>query len=72
MNEDKEKPRTGGEKLVKANNRSVSKRDEAAIQAILGDRLRSYYEDVAREPVPDRFVDLLNRLDSEKPKPEDG
>lgn len=68
MTENSDKTKLGRGKPAKISTRSVSKRDEAAIQAILGDRLRSYYDDVAREPIPDRFMDLLNKLDSAKPK----
>lgn len=50
--------------------RASVKRDNAAIQAILGDRLRLYYDDVAREPVPERFVDLLKQLDDKTSKSE--
>lgn len=29
----------------------------------IGDRLKAYYNDVASEPVPDRFISLLEALD---------
>lgn len=42
---------------------------ERDIQTRLGDKLREVYSDVVNEPVPDRFVDLLNQLEqSEKNK----
>ena len=31
---------------------------------LIGRKLRDYYDDVAQQPVPDRFVELLQRLDS--------
>lgn len=31
---------------------------------LIGRKLRDYYNDVAQQPVPDRFVELLQRLDS--------
>jgi hypothetical protein len=39
------------------------------IQAKLGDQLRQMYNDVVREGVPDRFADLLSRLDRD-PSPD--
>lgn len=37
---------------------------------IIGRRLREYYDEVARQPVPDRFLELLNRLEANPPKKE--
>lgn len=37
------------------------------IQAKIGQQLRALYDDVVNQGVPDRFADLLNRLD----KPDD-
>lgn len=36
-----------------------------AVQAQLGQRLRHFYESLAlgEQPVPDRFIELINRLD---------
>ena len=31
-------------------------------------RLRDYYDEVAKQPVPDRFVDLLNQLEAKTAK----
>jgi Anti-sigma factor NepR len=33
------------------------------VQAKIGNQLRAIYDDVVKEGVPDRFVDLLRRLD---------
>ena len=33
------------------------------IQAYIGARLRSSYDDVASQPVPDRFLQLMQQLD---------
>lgn len=30
---------------------------------LIGQRLRKYYDEVAEQPVPDRFLDLLDKLD---------
>lgn len=34
------------------------------IYDLIGQRLRNYYDEVAKQPVPDRFMDLLNRLEA--------
>ena len=34
------------------------------VQARLGQQLRAMYDDVVNQGVPDRFNDLINRLDS--------
>jgi Anti-sigma factor NepR len=31
---------------------------------VIGEKLRAYYENVASEPVPDRFADLLKQLEA--------
>ena len=33
------------------------------IQDRIGDHLRAMYDDLIQQPVPDRFVELLNRLE---------
>jgi hypothetical protein len=33
------------------------------IQDQLGKQLRDFYQDVLTEPVPDRFIELLNKLE---------
>ena len=35
----------------------------AEIQSRIGHQLRAMYDDVVRQGVPDRFVDLIRRLD---------
>jgi hypothetical protein len=42
------------------------------IQSKIGQQLRAMYDDVVQEGVPDRFADLLRRLDnpSDQGKPE--
>jgi anti-sigma factor NepR-like protein len=34
------------------------------IYDMIGKRLRDYYDEVAAQPVPDRFLDLLKQLES--------
>lgn len=40
------------------------------VQAQLGQRLRQFYEALAlgEQPVPDRFIEIINRLDDGKPE----
>ena len=38
------------------------------VHDMIGTRLRDYYDDVARQPVPDRFVELLKQLESKTAK----
>ena len=35
----------------------------------IGKRLKAYYDDVASEPVPDRFMSLLDALDAAEANP---
>jgi hypothetical protein len=38
------------------------------VQAKIGSQLRAIYDDVVKEGVPDRFLDLLKRLDKKDEK----
>ena len=33
------------------------------VQDVVGERLRAVYSEILRDPIPQRFVDLLQRLD---------
>jgi hypothetical protein len=41
-----------------------------SVQAQLGQRLRQFYESLAlgEQPVPDRFIEIINRLDQDQPE----
>ena len=41
---------------------------ELGSSSAIGKRLKAYYEDVASEPIPDRFLSLLNALDTAETK----
>ena len=41
-----------------------NRRGGDAVQSAIGKRLKAYYDDVASEPVPDRFLSLLDALDA--------
>jgi Anti-sigma factor NepR len=47
---------------------SKSRGIDGSVERAIGSRLRAYYDEVAREPIPERFVDLLKRLDTDKSK----
>jgi hypothetical protein len=36
------------------------------VQVKIGEKLKALYDDVVRQPVPDRFRDLLSQLDAAK------
>lgn len=47
--------------------------DALARQRALTDRLRTMFDAVAQEPIPDDFLDLLNKLSDDDPSsPPDG
>jgi hypothetical protein len=41
-----------------------------SVQAQLGQRLRQFYESLAlgEQPVPDRFIEIINQLDQRQPE----
>ena len=49
-----------------------SAKAEPQIQDLIGRRLKAYYDDVVNEPVPDRFVELLNRLEAKSSTKSEG
>lgn len=51
---------------VGKNRMQVKQEQEAVIDRAIGAKLRALYDEVAREPVPDRFVELLKQLDDKK------
>ena len=44
----------------------------AEIQSRIGHQLRAMYDDVVRQGVPDRFADLIRKLDVPAPDPQLG
>lgn len=53
---------------VSESDRKPPKLDDLTASQI-GRKLRAQFDEVLSEPVPDRFVDLLNRLESAEKKP---
>ena len=44
----------------------------AEIQSRIGHQLRAMYDDVVRQGVPDRFADLIRKLDASEVTPQAG
>lgn len=44
----------------------------AEIQSRIGHQLRAMYDDVVRQGVPDRFAELIRKLDDPQNKPPNG
>jgi Anti-sigma factor NepR len=42
----------------------------AEIQSRIGHQLRAMYDDVVRQGVPDRFAELIKKLDTPPPSPQ--
>ena len=64
MSKDKwrdDKPNSRGQSVDRARPQGA----DASVEKAIGNRLRAFYDEVAKEPVPDRFVDLLRRLDEQ-------
>ena len=60
---------------AKAKHAMISRPDPLAtssghppVHDIIAARLRDYYDEVAKQPVPDRFVELLNQLEANAKK----
>jgi hypothetical protein len=58
-------------KAVKRNKKTEKKIEkmnhapnQPEIYDLIGQRLRNFYDEVAQQPVPDRFVELLNQLEA--------
>jgi hypothetical protein len=61
-------------KDVKSKNAAPGKQGglNAEIQSRIGHQLRAMYDDVVRQGVPDRFADLIRKLDASEPDPQMG
>jgi hypothetical protein len=66
MPEDKKDPL--GEMHVESekNSRAPPRKLDRSVQTAIGARLRAYYDGVAREAIPDRFVELLKELEKKE------
>jgi hypothetical protein len=55
------KPSKKTEKKIEKMNHAPA---QPEIHDLIGQRLRNFYDEVATQPVPDRFVELLNQLEA--------
>ena len=55
------RPKNKTEKKIEKMNHAPA---QPEIYDLIGQRLRNYYDEVAKQPVPDRFMDLLNQLEA--------
>ena len=65
MNEEDDADRPG-DMLTEANQRKARGRLGRDVQSKIGQQLRAMYDNVVNEGVPDRFNDMLRRLDEQK------
>jgi len=69
MKKEKEKGRPMNvESRGRAGEMRKKRSTDGSVERAIGSRLRAYYDEVAREPVPERFVELLKKLDDESTK----
>jgi hypothetical protein len=60
-----DKKKTNKAPIVNEKNvRMIKTSAKPQVSDLIGQRLRNYYDEVASEPIPDRFMDLLNQLDA--------
>lgn len=61
-------------KDVKSKNAAPGKQGglNAEIQSRIGHQLRAMYDDVVRQGVPERFAELIRKLDATEPNPQLG
>ena len=46
--------------------RPATKKDISLVSKAVSGKLKAYYDDIAAQDIPDRFKDLLDRLDEPK------
>ena len=67
MTEPKNK-RKANKNMIGRTNFAAATGGKPPVFDMIGRRLRDYYDEVAKQPVPDRFVDLLNQLEAKTAK----
>jgi hypothetical protein len=67
-----DKKKTDVEESLMESTRSIAAlRGKPPVYDMIGRRLRGYFDEVAKQPVPDRYLELLNQLESKtSPKKE--
>ena len=68
----KDDMRRGKDKAADKRVQPIKSSSKPEVTDLIGQRLRKYYDDVTNQPVPDRFLNLLDQLEeassSKKPK----
>ena len=64
MAEEDSKARKPNKPTKKTENMNYSASAKPQVSDLIGQRLKSYYDELAAQPVPDRFLDLLDQLES--------
>lgn len=54
------------ERNSKRPQRPATKNDISLVNKAVSGKLKAYYDDIAAQDIPDRFKDLLDRLDDPK------
>ena len=52
------------ESMIESTRSAIATSGKPPVYDMIGRRLRDYFDEVAKQPVPDRFLELLNQLDS--------
>jgi hypothetical protein len=68
MNDDNNKPGRPGQMQTEVTQRKPKGRLGRDVQSKIGQQLRAMYDGVVNEGVPDRFAEMLSRLDEQKDK----
>ena len=69
MADEDNKARKTNKPAKKTESMTYSAAAKPQISDIIGRRLRTYYDEVAAQPVPDRFLELLEQLEAKsRPK----
>jgi hypothetical protein len=61
---------TKATKLVTQKDKMRQSLAKPEVSDLIGERLRSFYDAVSQQPVPDRFLDLLKQLEAAPPPKE--
>ncbi len=61
--EDKQK-REKRASMIERTRSAAATSGKPPVYDMIGRRLRDYFDEVAKQPVPDRFLELLSQLDS--------
>lgn len=66
MKNTKQRTQNKGKDLNLEKSKTTNPKPE--VYDLIAKRLRGYFEDVASQPVPSRFVELLNELEAKTPE----